>query len=391
MSASLLEYFKAGPPAPKVVLLPDTYFFVRAVPIADASAPDAVAAQVALALETCAPFPVEHLNHGFYWVPGATQALAFAAYRRRFTTEQIDSWAGAELVVPAFVAVLGLSVEPATTVLVPGHDSLTAVHWHDSPVPAKVLVQPLPPEATAEDRARVRDELLREVGGSKKIVDLPALPGVAPSPDENEYLFQAGDNVTRLPAAQAAWLDVRPKDELAALRQERARDLLLWRVFLGCVAALVLFAVGEVALIGGRMWQKTRTTLVEAQRPGVEKTLAMQTLTNRIEDFSTKRLLPIEMITLLMEKRPALVQFNRFTTGLTTTAKTGATVSGLYQIVAEAQTSNAADVTAYEAALNGNTAVFDRVEVENHGSRNGLTTFKLTVTFKPEALKPGSE
>ena len=32
MSASLLEYFRSGPPAPPVVLLPDAHFFVRAVP-----------------------------------------------------------------------------------------------------------------------------------------------------------------------------------------------------------------------------------------------------------------------------------------------------------------------------------------------------------------------
>jgi hypothetical protein len=384
MSASLLEYFKAGPPAPKVVLLPDAHFFVRVVPVTDASTPDEVAAQVALALEGMAPFPVEHLNYGFYWMPGAQQALAFAAYRRRFPAEQVASWAGAELVMPTFVALVGLTHEPATTVLMPGPDQLTAIHWGDSPVPTQVLVRALPPEATDEDRAKARDELLREIGGSKKVIDLPTAPAIAPSSDENEYLFQAGDTSIRLPAAQAAWLDVRPKDELAALRKDRARDVLLWRIFLGCAATLLLLFVGELTLVGGRMWQKTRIAQVNAQRPAVEKTKTAQELAQRIEDLSTKRLLPFEMIKLLRAKLPPEVYFTRFTTGTSAETMDG----GLYQVVAEAQTKVAENVAAYQSALESDQADFDRVVVDNHGLRNGLTTFKLTVTFKPEALKP---
>jgi hypothetical protein len=384
MSASLLEIFRAGPPAPKVVLLPDAHFFVRVVPVTDAVTPDEVAAQVALALERLAPFPVEHLNHGFYWVPGAAQALVFAAYRRRFPAGQVESWAGAELVMPTFVALVGLTPEPATTVLVPGPDQLTAIHWGDAPVPTQVLVRALPPEATDEDRARARDELLREIGGSKKIVDLPAAPVAAPSSDEKEYLFQAGNLALHLPAAQAQWLDVRDKDELVALRHDRARDVLLWRIFLGCAATLLLLFVGEFSLVGGRMWQKSRIAQVNAQRPGVEKTTALNKLADRIEEFSTKRLLPFEMIKLLRAKLPPSVAFTRFTTGTTAETMDG----GLYQVVAEAQTNNAADVATYQSALEGDKAVFDRVVVDNHGLRNGLTTFKLTVTFKPEALKP---
>ena len=376
MSASLLEFFQAGPPAPKVVLLPDAHFFVRVIPVTDAVTPDDVAAQVALALERLAPFPVEHLNHGFYWVPGAAHALAFAAYRRRFTAEQIETWTGAELVMPTFVALVGLAPEPATTVLVPGPDQLTAIHWGDSPVPTQVLVRALPPEATDEDRARARDELLRELGGSRKIVDLPTAPVAVPSSDDKEYLFQAGDTAIHLPAAQAAWLDTRPKDELALLRQNRARDVLLWRLFLGCAAALLLLFVGELALIGGRMWQKTRGAQVNAQKPGVEKAQALEILTNRIEEFSTRRLLPFEMLTLMggKDKRGTL-SFTRTTT------------VGIYGLEIEAQTPNPSDATAYEAWLKANPA-FAQVEFHPQSSPAKMAIYKIAVFFKPEAIKP---
>jgi len=379
MSASLLEIFKAGPPAPKVVLLPDAHFFVRIVPVNDAVTPEAVAAQVALALERLAPFPVEHLNYGFYWVPGAAQALAFAAYRRRFTAEQVETWTGAELVMPTFVALVGLTPEPATTVLVPGAGQLTAVHWGNSPVPTQVLVRALPPEATEEDRARARDELLREIGGSRKIVDLPAAPVAVPSSDDKEYLFHAGDMAIHLPVAQAAWLDARPKDELAALRQDRARDVLLWRIFLGCAATLLLLLGGELALVGGHMWQKTRVAQVNAQRPGVEKAQAMETLTDRIEEFSTRRLLPFEMLTLMGGKdKRGTVLFSRTTT------------IGLYGLEIEAQTPNPSDATAYETWLKANPA-FAKVEFHPQPSRANLAMYKITVFFKPEALKPATQ
>jgi len=379
MSVSLLEIFKAGPPAPKVVLLPDAHFFVRVVPVTDAVTPGEVAAQVALALEGLAPFPVEHLNYGFYWVPGAAQALAFAAYRRRFTAEQIETWAGAELVLPTFVTVVGLTPEPATTVLMPGPDQLTAIHWGDSPVPTQVLVRALLPEATDEDRARIRDELLREIGGSKKIIDLPTAPVTRPSTDEKAYLFQAGDIAIHLPVAQAEWLDVRAKDELAALRHDRARDVLLWRIFLGCAATLLLLIVGELALVGGRMWQKTRVEQVAAQSQPVKKIEDAQKLTTRIEEFSTNRLLPFEMLTLMggKDKRGAL-----FFTHTTTT--------GLYGLEIDAQTPNPSDATAYETWLKAN-PVFAKVEVRPQPSRANLAMYKIVVFFKPEALKPATQ
>ncbi|MBI5380523.1 MAG: hypothetical protein HZA31_01355 [Opitutae bacterium] len=379
MSASLLEYFKAGPPAPKVVLLPDAHFFIRAVPVADATTPEAVSAQVALALEGLAPFPVEHLNHGFYWVPGAPHVLAFAAYRRRFLAEQVESWAGAELVMPTFAAVLGQEQEPATTVLIPGPEQITAVHWAGSPVPDQVLVRTLPPEATEEDRTRVREELLRAVGGSRNVIDLPAAPVIAASRDENVLLFRADAMTMTLPAAHGVWLDVRAKDELAALRKARARDLLLWRIFLGCAAALVLLAVGEGTLIGVRAWQKTRVAKMMEQRPTVEKTMTMQALTNRIDELSTKRLLAFEMLELIKDKsKRGSLQFTRMST------------VGLYGLDIEAWTKNPADATTYEAALKENPAVA-KAELHLQGSNNGEATYKLSLTFKPEALKPAQQ
>src|SRR5579871_1864848 len=103
MCASPLKLFTEGPPPPRVALLPDALFFSRAVGVASEAVDAAqrwadVSAQVELAFETLAPFPLSQLFYGHFWADGSTQALAFAAYRRRFTAEQTDAWADAELV-----------------------------------------------------------------------------------------------------------------------------------------------------------------------------------------------------------------------------------------------------------------------------------------------------
>ena len=117
MTLSLLKSLQAGVPPPKVLLLPDALFFVRAVPILAGAGALEAAAQIELALEALSPFPPAQLYHGSFWLPGAERALVYAAYRRRFTGEQVAEWERAELVLPAFAALLGIikvaRLEPA--------------------------------------------------------------------------------------------------------------------------------------------------------------------------------------------------------------------------------------------------------------------------------------
>src|SRR3954467_7049207 len=99
MCASPLSFLRAGPPPPKVALLPDALFFTRLVPIAAGASPVEVTAQVELALEAVSPFPLAQLYYGWFWKPGLEKAFVYAAYRRRFTTDQTAAWADAELVL----------------------------------------------------------------------------------------------------------------------------------------------------------------------------------------------------------------------------------------------------------------------------------------------------
>jgi len=268
MKRPSLKFLRTGAHPPKVALLPDALFFARSFPVSAKATPAEVAAQAELALEGMSPFPAAQLYHGFFWAPGAECVLVYAAYRRRFTREQLVEWEGAALALPAFAALLGIEVAESTTLLVSSAGGLTAIHWDIWAVPAAVYFRPLPSEATEADRTRVKDELLRLTGGSRKVIEL-AEPIVAevPARNGNELVFRAGNRLSVLPASWAAGMDVRDKAELAALRRAQGRDLLLWRLFIGSIAAVGLMLLGLVALVGEGAWQRTREAKVAAQQP----------------------------------------------------------------------------------------------------------------------------
>jgi len=382
MNSSFLHTLRAGPPPPKVAFLPDALFFSRTVPLAAAATAAEAAAQVAIALEAISPFPLTQLYYGWFWLPGADHALVFASYRRRFTSEQTATWRDDELVLPSFAALLGGNVQPATTLVLASPEGLTAVHWERGPVPARVMFHALLPEASDDDRALAREDLIRTGGGSRTVVDLAAPPVADPAVSDRETVFRSGDFVSRLPAAVTAALDVRDKGDLAQLRAARRRDVILWRVALGCAAALVLFAASEFALIGGAAWQKVRVAKLTGQQPRVEKIMESQALANRIDELTTKRLLPMEMLGMLvgehLERKPGDIVFTKVQT---------LPARGLYTLIVEAQTNNPPQIPVYESALKSSPMI-ENAEARMGPTNGNTATFTLTVTFKPETIKP---
>jgi len=384
MCASLIDFMRAGPPPPRVAVLPDAVFFSRTIPVAAGATTAEVVGQVGLALEALSPFPLAQLYFGYYMPPGAGQALAFAAYRRRFTAEQLEGWNGADLVLPAFAAMLGCDAQPATTLVLSAPDGLTAVHWEKGPVPSVVLHQPLKADATDDERAQARAALIRGAGEARTVLDAPSPPVPRPGRSDGETAFEAGALRSLLPPAVAGALDVRDKGDLDALARARRRDLLLWRTAIGCAAACLLFAAGELALAGAGLWQAARIAKVAAQRPTVARIVEEKDLAGRIDELSTKRLLPLEMISVVspemaMPKNPPAIQFLRAT----------ASAASANTIEIDAQTSNAGEIAAYRTAIEQSPAC-DRVEIRDQRTQNNVVSFRLVVTFKPGALAPAS-
>ena len=382
MCASPLNFLRGGPPAPRVAVVPDAVFFSRAVPVPAGASRDEVVAQVGLALESLSPFPLAQLYFGYYWPEGADRALAYASYRRRFTAEQLAQWAGAERVMPAFATVLGYAAKPATTVVLSSAEGLTAVHWDRGAVPAAVLHEALPPDADEGARAAARARLVRAAGEAVKVIDLLSPTSASPGGRDRELIFEAGELRSVLPADVALALDIRDRADLTALAKARRRDMFLWRAAIAAVVLCLLMTLGEAALFGAGLWQKTRNARVAAQKPTVAHIMEEQDLAGRIDDLSTKRLLPLEMISaaspeVAMPKSPPAIQFLRATTPAQNT------------IQIEAQTSNAGEIAGYKTALEKLPSV-DRVEIRDQRARDNVVTFTLVITFKTGALQPAA-
>lgn len=380
MSLTSLKRFLPSPPPRQVVLLPDAHFFVRAVPVTEGALAADVAAQAELAVESLAPFPIGQLYYGHHWLPGAGHALVYAAYRKRFTAEEVETWAGAEVVLPSFVALLRKTdlPKPATVLVVSGAAGVTGLYFADaSGVPTQVRVEPLAAEATESDRVAAHQTVLAAFPEKFHVIDA-AEPQFDPASPQDEFVFRAGDREAHLDPADVAPLDVRDKDELATRRRAQARDLILWRTFVGATAAIGLAALLEVVLVGGALWQKQRLALEARQKPVVEAIMTSQALATRIDELSTKRLLPFEMMAIINTARPRTIQFMRTVT------------SGLYTLEIEAQTNSSGDIDVFRSALNKLPGC-EKAEVHDPRSRDGVSTFRLVVTFKPEAFKTVEE
>ncbi len=374
---SLLHNFPRAAQPPKVVLLPDSHFFVRVVPITPGSSSTEAASQAELALESLSPFPATQLYYGFYWSPGAESAVVYAAYRRRFTTEQTTAWSDAQLVIPAFVAALASPASNGSTLVMDTGDGFTAIRWATSPIAAAVAHRPAPRELDDSLRFAERQALLSGISAPASVNDITAEPQVVGGSPDDGVVFRVGEGSARLTAAQASWADVRDKGELAEIGRRHARARLIWRGFLGTAAALLILALSELALIGGGVWQRSREAQLSAQRPVVQRIETAQNLSNRIHELSTKRLLPLEMLSAVSAGKPEAITFLR------------ATTNGLYSLVIDAQSTAPDAVSAFQAAL-GSREGFERVEIRDQRTRENVMAFTMAVTFRPDALKPAS-
>ena len=376
---SVVQKFKLpGPVMKKAVLLPDHAFFVRVMPLAPETPPAGIPAQVELALEGLSPFPVAQLCYGYFCPPGAGRMLVYAAYRRHFTVDDAAQWADADAVLPAFAAWLGLAPAVPTALLVTGADFVTALGWdgHDA-VPAVVAIHPVAPDALPGERAALQEKLAAQFKHLPPPVAVAVPAGTGSRAGDEGLEFTDGKLTSRLTTAQLDTLDVRDKAALAARRRDRARNLHLWRAFLGCAAAVGLAAVLQLGLKGGRLWLDSRAALAAAQAPAVQDIETKHNLANHIEELSTRRLMPVRMLEIVNEKRPRTIQFLRVAT------------KGLYVLEIEGQTNATPDVFNYQAALKELPACA-LVELGQTVDRGGITRFTLTVTFKPEALRPAA-
>ncbi len=372
-SPGMSDHKSTPPPAPPVILLPAERFFVRTVPlVADAPA----GPQVELALENAAPFPVAQLYHGYVAAPAGDRALIYAAYRKRFSSDETAGWPAASAVLPGFLALLGNAPEAPTIRVWTEPGRLTAVAWNgrDS-LPVAVLARETDEAGAAAARPALFADLQARTGlAAAAVQEFSGAALAVHSVTKGTVSLELKNAALTLSAAETGRADVRDKDFLAQQQQTRKRDLRLWRAFQICAGGLAAALVLELGLFGAGFKMQNVKGVVQQQAAEVQKIETAQALATKIGELTRSRLKPFEMLALVNRSRPDPIVFVR------------ATTTGPWSLEVEAQTTSAPDVGQFEAVLRA-TPDFAGVEVRDLRSREGVTSFTLTITFKPGSLQ----
>ena len=377
---SLSSLFKEAKPQ-EAAMLPGNRFFVRRLAVEG----DDISGQVNLALEAVSPFPLEQMLVGFVLSADGKQALAYAAHRRRFTAEESFAWPEDCPVVPEFLALCGHRPTADSIIVHRGDERLTALAWKAGEVlPAVIVVAEL---ADADEAGIAREAAAR--------ADLPAdtsaetvtgaLSGALA--DGNLVLKREGNGTFTIPKAGLDDSDIRDSDFLAERRKKERLNLILWNsARLGAaalVAALVMDATGFIVGLRSHSLEVAN----DGRRALVEDIEASQAITSRILELGVKRLLPIEMLALVNEKRPATVEFTNIHCELKKPKDSTLTKP---MMTVDAKTPNAGDISDFLKAVQAMPEVESATNSEPR-VRETSTTFRLEITFKQAALLKAAE
>jgi hypothetical protein len=356
--------------ADPLVLVPADRFFMQLVSL-DSSVP--AADQVALALEELSPFPLVQMYHGFVADAAGTRALAFAAYRRRFSAEEQAAWPTAAAVVPDILALLVPVPTGPAIVVHATPDRLLGAAWDgQNALPVAVQARVVVGDP-ADAEAMLVAELKRAGAPAGAKVSRLEGPIAAGWNDRDEAVFRLdGRDTLHLPPAALAAADVRDKSFLEEKQFRRKQDRRWWGAAVAVAGMLAIAMLLDLAGAGYALWNHRDRSALALHASEVRGIEAAQTMAVRIEQLSERQQRPLEWLSAIGAIRPRSMQFTRVVGRNDRTLEI------------EAQTTNANDVGVFEAALR-KLPNLDHVEMRDLRAREGMTSFVVALAFKPVA------
>ncbi len=380
MTSPLTRAF-TGPKPQEAAMLPGNRFFVRRLAVEGEDVPG----QVNLALEAISPFPLEQMLVGFVTSADGKQVLAYAAHRRRFTAEESFAWPADCQVVPEFLALCGHRPAADGVVTHRGDERLTALAWKaGEELPAAIVVAEL---ADADEAGIAREAAARaDLAADVPVETLAgALSGALV--EGNLVLKSEAAGTFTIPKKGLDDSDIRDSDFLAERRKKERLNLILWNAARVGAAVLVLSLLLDVAGLVVGMRSHALEVANETRQPLVEDIEESQKITDRILELGVKRLLPMEMLALVNEKRPATVEFTNIHCEV---KKLKDSVLTKPMMTVDARTPNAGDISDFLKAVQAMPEV-ESVTNSEPRVRETSTTFRLEITFKQTALLKAAE
>ena len=367
MTKLLSRWLPKPPPVPAVLLPSDKFVMRRFEPLPGGKPRE----QASLAIEAESPFPPSQLLQGHVRSPNGAEGLAYAAHRKAFGPEAAAQWPADAPVIPEFLALLGDRPEGGGVVVHSDARRHLALAWPTTgQLPAAVASlaaedgSPAEAATLAAEAAGIPGAPRREVGGELR----------ARRTEEGVELARGDGPVFLVPRAQVDDLDVRDPEFLESRQRAERWDNRAWRTAQAGAALAALGLLAELAALGLGAAADADRAAAAADAPRVRELQSLQAISAKVEELGRNRPLPFEMLAAANVHRPASMTF------------TSVSHRAGMALDIEARTGNAADVGALEQALSADPLVA-KVETRDIRGREGQTTFALTVTFRPEALR----
>ncbi len=367
---------------PKVEYVRGDRFFVRQVSLPPGLKGQELDGFIELSLEEMSPFPMERLFYGFYVNEESGLAIVYAAYKRCFTAEEMQQWEKVEFVLPDFFPVLGLAYEVDTIAMVVGESSLSALSFQTGQVlPQTIVSREL---SGSSDIEVVKQQLIDLVGGlNGRPVVLFALDEEG-NPSEEKGVYRLpftkskeanADTVEIEQAEDILWKgDLRDASFVSSKRRQKRLNQGVWKIALGLMLLLGLFALGEILMLGGKAFLSHLDKTTMGREAEVTQIEDKKSVVQELENFERSNLIPFDMISAINPVLPRSIHFTRLKT------------AGRNSLEIECKTTDPADVTTYKNDLEGLLRI-ESAEVLNLQSAGGQGSFLLVVNFKSDAFE----
>jgi Tfp pilus assembly protein PilN len=374
----------------QVLILPGYLFFVESIEVPEELESSEIADFAELSLESIAPFPIEKLYWGYLYKSGMRTLLLYAAYHRRIKSEGFADLDDYAWVIPDFATLYGAHFDDDVLVLLEGNDSVSMMYFQGgTEVPKSVWIDTLTEPLTENSIQRLRSEI-RDLPESTPALHLrPAIVELTENglptfehtaSEQTEGRLPRSIRTPLTPTESQLWqMDVRSVDFKKAEQSRRRMSAWIVRIT-GWAAVFALILTGvEGLLFASQSWLKNQLARVESQQEAVLKVEEKQTLVNKLNQVAQNQLRPIEMLEAANEIRLKLslgIEYD------------SVVIEGENHITIEGKASSITALNRYVESLK-NSGLFKLLDEQKPITRNGQTTFKVSLAYSPKAALTG--
>lgn len=361
------------------MLLPGHIFFVENLELPPALSDSEIADFAELSIESIAPFPIEHLNWGFYHAPQTQNIIIYAAHRDRITASGYEELEKYAWVLPDFFSLMGARFTEETEILLQSEHSISLLRFNiGSGTPTAIAAQ-----ANSDWAIENSIEVLRsELGGRPNeydpiLMDLPTIeidehliPTFRHQIAENGNSYPPyGEWQVLSPSEDDLWrADIRSGSFKNSERSTRKTGALLSRITAWAGFAIILLIGLELILLTAQIWLGSKENKIAQQAPQVAKIEDRQSLMNKLEQVAQNELRPIAILEALNTIRPDGIYFT------STSAEDGNRISidGIANTITEFNN--------YTESLR-KSGLFELIGTPKSITRGGKTTFTVTMDY----------